>query len=441
MFNKPNVALSPEKDYDDLYDHDQNGGSQTLFLVNDTPLDLFFIDRFNVTTICPRHSGNSFLTNKFKICKRYTFKSNKVIIDALKHYTNITNSLTRDIGNEDIFLVRDALINNAKANSHTTYVSIIISRSYPKSIVDAHVFRAYIPEYDILVDSNYVKDKSIHPESNIGKTIYKHMDQPPKVSSMFIEVDLVDNESKYGTKYVYSCGKVLSVEPIRDPNRQSGVYFTLGSGENKLVNQYTYEEAKSILQLSDTQESALSANSISEQQQRQLEETIQRLKHENLINTQTHEKLINDLRVKAKQDELEATRVANDYKMKHDQAMRDSELQHKQAMADMDLKYKAILAEMELKVQQSKKEAAITGSASSSVKSELDMRSAYMEQVHNELKRTSALYYDELNRRSDLSQSIIKYGPAVLAGAGAVLLANKLMSNSIIPDNIDAYKW
>jgi hypothetical protein len=279
------------------------------FYENNTNEDVVVLLRNNLPIRVPKHVTGFSHGKTFNIKTAYTFNSHNTIIDTINGSTEILKNYSTQ--NEDLHLIKTALLNNYNNDRHTNYCCVVIERQ-----VDLQTLKQdevlYMPECDTLLCFRNIDLSKPHPFSENGQAIseYHKFISNRKVSGVFVE--LIDNENNIGNRYMYVAKQLVEIPARKDPNKKSGVYFT------KAVNDkfddiqiqpefYDFDNSEDYLGLYRTKEEAMTGgnpDNISKVELKQLE---QKLLHAKLEHDR--EKVIRDREVSELQRNLEISKL------------------------------------------------------------------------------------------------------------------------------------
>lgn len=415
------------------------GGSRSLYLINKTNKTFIMMDRTNVPVVYPAPNGNFMGDNEIVVCHRYEWQSNEAISATFAIVTEMIKNEPRSSHNEDLFLVNETLTKAISANPYVGDISCTVTRKYPISLFSGQYSCRYIPESDLLLETSFNKHRSFHPESAQGRLYYKNnaTEASTAACSLRIEIDLVDNDNHHSSKFVYFGSQVMEIAPIADPTRQNGIHLLQTSNANGSpivkTGHLNMDEAKKILGICDTKDQALSSQDKVSVINKETELELARLKNSEAV-----------LKQKASQDsEMHNQRMhqieeaALIEKAKREAYAQEQKLAQEQAIADIKLKYEYEMNALKMKVEEAKASNISATQQTATTKSVIDEVAITREAVNTELAAARKAYYDGLDRNATLSATVVKYAPAVLAGAGAaILLKNMLNSNvSSVSDN------
>ena len=133
-------------------------------------------------------------------------------------------SMVSDTHTQDMRMFKDAF-NNALNNREPNGIRFHLD--YP---IDTDCFRRnggtfYVDELDIVLSTADVYDAPHHPYSPEGRDI-KRIDYMTTEQGFMYYVEIVDNTGTSGCRYMNFSGAIHELFPIKDNERQNGVYIT-----------------------------------------------------------------------------------------------------------------------------------------------------------------------------------------------------------------------
>lgn len=153
----------------------------------------------------------------------------------------------------------------------------------------------FLPDLNIVVS---LTPNVIHPHDKIMRAVKKMSDVAENYECTGIIVEIIDNDHKYGPKYLYSASEVVEIIPVRNVKKENGVCIMKvgrnkeGQKKTELIRRLTVEEALEQKILFNSSEEAHTSGD----PKSALTKEIERLKHENMINKHKNEKEIDDLK-------------------------------------------------------------------------------------------------------------------------------------------------
>lgn len=279
----------------------------TQFYINNTNRRIRVINRSNyVHTVVP--SGG--FSDNFIVRQIYKFNGSTTIVSAINSLNDIIDRSKVKL--TELEILRDALT-EAYRNSHgsplCTYDVTIDKTISGKRIRSTQ--SVYITEADLLIQDETFPGGIVHPfsEQGIHEQGISDFVSGKKTSGVLLE--LIDNENKINTRYIYVAKKVMSIPTHKDSQRASGVYCTRIDHDHfdtEFVTEYfTYEEAEVELGIFRTEEDAISGGD-PELLARIAEDTIRKELAEMKARTE-REKLESDQRIRLLQEELEERKM------------------------------------------------------------------------------------------------------------------------------------
>ena len=191
----------------------------------------------------------------------YHFNGKDMIVSTINHLSEIMKD--RKVNNPDMDIIHNTLLEAYnKANGVINFQSVTIDRFVPYKKICQHT-GIYVHEADLLICNPKRLKYMQHPHSEEGMLIesYQRITEKNNISGVFIE--LIDNDNKISTRYMYLAKRLIEISPRVDKSRRSGVYYTTTgfdfTGEPEIQPEFhTFEEAEQELGLHKTEEEAKS---------------------------------------------------------------------------------------------------------------------------------------------------------------------------------------
>ncbi len=228
--------------------------------LNNTPDDVCVVHRNNLPIILKRSNSYFGGIGNFTIRTIYHFNSKEQIVNAINNLALVAKD--SQIQNNELEIIRTALLEgfNSRHGEIKLY-SVAIDKEVPIKKIKQH--RAiYIHEADVVICDPRAMTRCLHPYSEEGmiNNNYREFVEQRKVSGVFVE--LIDNENKIHTRYMYVAKKLVEVPARVDKSKKSGVYFTTAEYDHMdevHINPeyYSAAEAEDILGLHRTAEEAM----------------------------------------------------------------------------------------------------------------------------------------------------------------------------------------
>lgn len=259
-----------------------------------------FINNSN-TNLQVVHRNNLAVPVKAEKCYDYTdgnfivrstwyfsgFENMRMTIDA------INNSLKHQNLSKDELDTFRKLIEIGSSTSSSSYfrkAEIVMDREYTvRELVENGV--TYVHDVDVLITTPPHFGHVAHPYNNQTVATAKYYDFSRDHNASGFFMDIVDNDSVAGKRFVYAGSKLLEIEPRIDGEKQSGVYcchiekMSL-TGPHVMTDFYTFEDAEKKLGVYANRNDAISGGNPDMVNKIEVE----RIKAETLILTQAVEK-------------------------------------------------------------------------------------------------------------------------------------------------------
>lgn len=202
------------------------------YYINSTVDTVTVVDRNNLAITYRPESGGFHGANLFIIRKVYSFRNRDSMINVINNIGTYFNTYNSD--NKELEIVRSTLLKLCEVDSKAVTTDVCIEYVFSHADLFEHE-KLYCPSTDTLICRGVYTSNHIHPFSHEGRAYseYQNFVDSRKVSGVFIEV--VDNESSVGARFMYIAKQVVELPVHKDPQRPSGVYFTLAT--NNRLNQ------------------------------------------------------------------------------------------------------------------------------------------------------------------------------------------------------------
>lgn len=236
--------------------------------IGNSPIEtrLTYTNNLTVPVVVVLRSGLKFevypqrsLTNNQLIIKQ-TVIINQIVKSDIQH---ILSGVSGD-SSVELKAMREAFTLQVNQN---TYGGATIVLDYPLTIETLRKLggTVYLHELDILITLENISNASEHPYSEKG------IRDTLMVTSNILEhgfnyaIELVDNESRYGDRFINICHRIYRVSTIKDYGRKDGVYIKSNNhieGEfsktDITIKHYPFEYAEENLGLYKSMEEAVS---------------------------------------------------------------------------------------------------------------------------------------------------------------------------------------
>lgn len=252
---------------------------------NKTDETIIVSDRNNIPTVYKCNPNRYRSEQMFKIKTVYEFLGRDMALETLLRLDEFNKQFKVLDENHGLLykLIQESYDSNPNGNIHVICIERCIG------LEDLKKYKCiYEEDSDYLINSTEGWLSRPHPHSAEGKILSGHDEYiySKKVSGCLIEV--VDNDNKIGCRYVYCAKQLIKLNPISDPTRQCGVYFTKVENayhEADMVDPHHmgFEEAEEKLGLYRTEEEALTGGSpenLAKEKARVALQDLERLKHE-----------------------------------------------------------------------------------------------------------------------------------------------------------------
>lgn len=229
--------------------------------VNETPMDITVVTRNDVRAVIPKVKGYYSKDSNFILRTIYYFTDKENII-AMSNLIN-ESVRTSKVINKELLILQQSFNRIARSLHGFGYThSVLVDRKIPLRKI-CHHQGLYIHESDILILNPENKEFTPHPYSDEGMMIdgIKDFTEKSGVSGVFVEI--VDNDNKISSRYMYVAKRLVEIRPKVDRDRKSGVYLTsteIDFADNADITPefYQIEEAEEAAGLHRTAEDAIS---------------------------------------------------------------------------------------------------------------------------------------------------------------------------------------
>lgn len=228
--------------------------------INNTPEDLCVVHRNNLPIILKRSTQYFGGNGNFTIRTIFHFNGKEQIVTVINNLARFQKE--SQIRNDELEVIRVALVEAFNScNGDLKYYAVAIDKEVPIKKIKLHS-AIYVHEADVVVCDPRALTKCLHPYSEEGMIHNQYRDfiVQKKVSGVFVE--LIDNENKINTRYMYVAKKLVEVPARVDKSKKSGVYFTTADYDhmdNVHIDPeyYSISEAEETLGLHRTAEEAI----------------------------------------------------------------------------------------------------------------------------------------------------------------------------------------
>lgn len=406
--------------------------SKTITAINTTDIPFLLVGKDNVPRYyekCPQipFSANSSL----EVWTIYTLRGADQVNKTLEL---VSKSVAFESASSvsDIFLFYNTLKTHVDNGGSLNFCNVVIKRRISTAVFTNASPRRFYPELDLLIDTRYDPMLSVHPYSEQGKKVLRAVDSSTPPNTLNITIDFIDNENRYGVRYIPIMGKVYPITSRKDLLMPSGVHVdvTMRDGEIGSRIQKFMENPKefSLIPLAATQEEAEGFANISGKR----DEELSSIKHQREL-----EKI-------ALQEQLAAQELeyAKTKRLQEEETARHK-VQTETMLREIKLNFERELANLK-RMQQ---ESAIANEAMSNelklakAKSEinLDSDSMRVEQMYRRLKLSDELEHSKSQNNLTITQSLAKSAPAIVTGIAGTFIALKLLDSHSLGLNVSNF--
>lgn len=286
------------------------------YFENGFPYPVKVILRNGFAVTLPPHGNvglNNLLTTRVYdfVVRRKISYSRHVKIDT----NNILDGITEE-SNKELFAIALAA-NQRNSYSADTLHDFSVDYLVTKEQFEANVKTGlYVPEIDLLVvhpDANDV----VHPYSPEGLSMMSNNSK--ELLGYFYRIEIVDPYDQLGPRFVNIAGKIDKIEPIKDVQRQPGVYIhrVMRSDPSKQAEitpeYYTFDDAVKVVRLYRSVDEAKTLGDLAESQKREFEKAthdqkMKILELEGLLKDESNRAKMAQAEFDKKKHELEETR-------------------------------------------------------------------------------------------------------------------------------------
>ena len=197
--------------------------SITKLYFNNSSLDVSIAHRNNVCVTLSKTLQQQYVSGDIIIRTEWVFRGNAVsekayksIVDAIQNY-NIRTAETA------LFAQRLKEFVSARPYSSSN-LRIVFDRTIKARMIKESTF-IYLHDEDILMCSSEHANRILHPNSPEGVTDASHYDYVTNNGMTGFFVEIVDNDSSIGTRFIFTGKRLLEITPVEDINRRTGVYY------------------------------------------------------------------------------------------------------------------------------------------------------------------------------------------------------------------------
>ena len=147
---------------------------------------------------------------------------------------------------------------------------------------------AFLGEVDVVVSDLPPKKAPDHPLKDSSMFGHRYDQIINSVKGVGFVLEMVDNESTYGPRFVRFGDSVYKIKPIRDENRASGVYYGHFDNGDYNTKIFKVEECETIFGMYTTEEEALAGGDV----EGKIKADIKRYEREMLEAKQQHDQIV-----------------------------------------------------------------------------------------------------------------------------------------------------
>jgi hypothetical protein len=379
---------------------------KTTFYINNTTEDVVLVHRNNLPIMVRKAPVGVIQSKYFVVRTIYKFQDSSEIVETINMISQ-HQKLNGD-NNSELRIVKQVLTEAFNNNRTLHSCEIVLDNEIRMSILqDRNV--AYNVDLDILFMYKDYKANIHHPYSAEGRTLqqFKNMGVDFNHIGSGLIIEIIDNDNKFGKRFMKLGKELINVEPREDSNKASGVYVTEfktkdGQPTVSVVN-LDMSDAEEKYGIYQTAEQAMT------------EDQVEQLSKQKLLIAQTN------------LEEMK-TRNAIELEMaRHETETLRAQLQKYQAeLATQESTYntrlmesKKYLAEAEARMQQNKIDHQI-------LKDKVATKSMVMEDEFKQKSRVRDDYYDTRSADRKDKSEYVKIGAAgLIAGLGVYAAMRK----------------
>lgn len=303
------VKAKPTVTANEIWDSNAYTTSVTTGVMSGTSKSVYLTMSDHSVLFCPGRLVSGFNdTGKIEIHKTYTFNMiNSGLIRAVDLMGDMASAVNADV-DSDLRIIHNCLVNKLSVMPELNRISFTICREVNVSGLNEKVNKLYVADLGILVSCKFDSSDCFHPDSHQYRRKYGEVIRQEKIvensSSCNIIVDYIDNEGNTGERFVNVFGRIIPVQPIKDPTRSNGLYM---SG-------YALDENKRKINLTDYQGDFKKID-------------------EEFDLHQSREAARKSVDLIAQQEQLDIKKMAQDMELQYKQALNTIELNHRTELA------------------------------------------------------------------------------------------------------------
>lgn len=279
------------------------GFRKSQIYINNSSLNIYVTHRNNLVVNTPRQLDSNFPKGDIVIRTIYDFTTTSTIKDVLKCVQDITSQHT--LKSTDLKIIEDRLLRSLSRSPFAAKETIVLDRVIPvKAIVEKSMI--YLHDDDLLLSTKETACQVLHPFSSEAGLDPETVDYVTNHGLTGFFIELIDNENQSSTRYMFTGRRLLEVNPKRDPNRKSGVYYHHTThhpltGSDIKQGFCTLEESLEDVGLYKTRDEAMTGGDPDIISKKELEESkkeviraqqeLERVKHEASLEKERNEKI------------------------------------------------------------------------------------------------------------------------------------------------------
>lgn len=237
--------------------------------INQTGVDLTFSLRSGLKINVP--SKNTNISERWLIVREEYVVPRQTIDSVNDSFISIDDNGTQQ--EHSFFVLREQHKYNQEIGGCVQEYKYIIEYRYTlQSLFSAKPGFAYLSELDVVVSDMPPKKAPDHPfkDSSMFGHRYEQMINSTKGIGFILE--MVDNESVYGPRFVRFGDTVYKINPVRDETRASGVYYSHFDNGEYTTKIYKVEDCEKIFGMYSTIEEANAGGDVQVQLKLQLKD-------------------------------------------------------------------------------------------------------------------------------------------------------------------------
>lgn len=321
------IKAKPVVTANEIWDSNAYTTSVTTGVLSGTSKSVFLTMSDHSVLFCPGRLVSGFNdTGKIEIHKTYTFNMiNSGLIRAVDLMGDMASAVSADV-DSDLRIIHNCLVNKLSVMPDLNRISFTICREINVSGLNEKVNKLYVADIGVLVSCKFDSSDCFHPDSHQYRRKFGEVIKQEKIinnsSSCNIIVDYIDNEGNTGERFVNVFGRIIPIQPIKDPTRSNGLYM---SG-------YALDENKRKINLADYQGD------------------FSKIDGEFDLH-QSREAAKNSVDAIAQQEQIDLKRVAHDMEVQYRSALNSIEVNHRAELARMKEENERNLADVKRRIE------------------------------------------------------------------------------------------